>query len=79
MLDPEKHRTVVASVVRLGAWERSSIGRVDIVISISIMVCQCSAKMCYVHVQCVLGAGAGASRRRAKPEDPAGEVSCAGG
>ena len=27
----------------------------------------------------VLGAGAGVERRRAKPVDPAGEVSCAGG
>jgi hypothetical protein len=30
-------------------------------------------------VLCVPGAGAGAKRRRAKPVDPAGEVSCAGG
>ena len=30
-------------------------------------------------VLCVLGAGAGAKRRPAKPVDPAGEVSCAGG
>ena len=37
-----------------------------------------------VSVLCILcvlgaGAGAGAKRRRAKPVDPAGEVSCAGG
>ena len=31
-----------------------------------------------VGVLCVLGAGAGAKRRRAKPVDPAGKVSCVG-
>jgi hypothetical protein len=30
-------------------------------------------------VRAVLGAGPGTKRHRAKPEDPAGEVSCAGG
>jgi hypothetical protein len=34
--------------------------------------------VCYVR-ESVLGAGAGAKRRRAKPVDPAREVSCAGG
>ena len=42
--------------------------------------CECDACWAaYVWVCCVccvLGAGAGAKRRRAKPVDPAGEVSC---
>ena len=36
----------------------------------------CARVLCMLSV---LGAGAGAKRRRAKPVDPAGEVSCAGG
>ena len=50
---------------------------------VSMEGCECDACWAaYVWVCCVccvLGAGAGAKRRRAKPVDPAGEVSCAGG
>ena len=35
----------------------------------------CMSVLCACMSQYVLGAGAGAQRRRAKPEDPAGEVS----